>query len=741
MKTQQDSRIVHDTNFFTYTQNSNPHISYSYKNFFHNGLDIIVFAKLSGEYISDLEYYVNLALDKFKEIYTNSESDEILSTLHKCIIDSGDFLASELHNNNERLDDVDYSVCAIALGFGKIGIWLDGDVNVRIYRGDQTILVNDDKEKLQFYGSTKLELGDLIYISDTKYLEKPLEDPFSFADNIDPKFPCIIIHHDEYFATEPIEQKFLESTDNEEEMKTESVNLSQFEEENIDSNVKILSHKEFEEDAKTTRSTKAPDIKPENKINLQNSLNNIYQYVQKIEINGLLQKSSKIVKKTIKSITKFYLSISQFLVEFLIALFYKKDTVAYKRLVQSNRKQKFEILLSIILAVLSIFIIYQLIPKQVSAPSYNVSNTNTNQSASNTNNINPNEILKQEIQNLVTELKKNQIQSDYTSFNSNLNKFFEEIKKAEQLKLESSFINEKLNEVYSYEETLFNIKRLEKPNLVYLPDDQNVNIIDIAESNGTIYAIDSNSNQILRTNTTTGKIEAFASDSTLQKLKLIECSQTECYVLDEENGITILNLSTRIFRKFTSNTALKSLGQNTNDMKIYQIGNTVNVYLYRRSQNEVIRIQRSGEGFTTPSKWNTDVGFGQNTSGFAIDGSIYELASDGTLRRFYTGKLVSANEFNGLDTPLGEWKNATEIVTNEKTNYIYVLDKDNSRIVVYEKTLNPNGNKKYQFVESIKIRTTNNSPVDISQATDLIITADGKYLYIGQKDVIYQIIL
>ncbi len=740
MKTQ-GSRIVNNTNFFTYTTNSDPHISYSNTNFFHNGLDIIVFTKLSGEYISDLEYYINLALDKFKEIYTTTESDEILSTLHKSIIESGDFLASELHNNNEKLDDVDYSVCAIALGFSKIGIWIDGDVNVRIYRGDQTILVNNDKDKLQFYGSTKLELGDLIYVSDTKYLEKPLEDPFSFADNIDPKFPCIIIHHDEYFATEPIEQKFLESTNAEDAKEAKSVNLNQFQDENLDSGVEILSTEEPEEYAKTIRPTKILDIKTENKITPQNYLNSFYQYVKKIEINDLLQKTSKIVKKKIKSVARFYLNISQFLVEFLIALFYKKDTVAYKRVVQSNKKQKLEILLSVLLALLSIFIIYQLIPKQVNAPTNNVNNTNTNQDTNISNDTNPNEILKGEMQALVTELKKNQIQSDYTSFSSNLGKFFEKIKKAEELKIEASFINEKLNEVYSYEETLFNIKRLEKPNLVYLPDDQNINIIDIAESNGTIYGIDSTNNQILRTNTTTGKIEAFASDSALQKLKLIECSSIECYVIDEENGIAILNLSTRIFRKFTSNATLKSLGQNTNDMKIYQIANTTNIYLYRKNQNEIVRIQRSGDGFTAPSKWNTDVGFGQNTSGFAIDGSIYELSSDGTVRRFYTGKLVSANEFNGLDTPLGEWKNATEIATNEKTNYIYILDRDNSRIVVYQKTLNPNGNKKYQFVESIKIKTTNNSPVDISQATDLIITADGKNLYISQKDVIYQIIL
>lgn len=736
----QDSRIVHNTNFFTYTTNNDPHISYSYTNFFHNGLDIIVFAKLSGEYISDLEYYVNLALDKFKEIYTTTESDEILSTLHKCIIESGDFLASELHNNNEKLDDVDYSVCAIALGFGKIGIWIDGDVNVRIYRGDQTILVNDEKEKLQFYGSTKLELGDLIYVSDTKYLEKPLEDPFSFAYNIDPKFPCLIIHHDEYFATEPIEQKFLEITNHEDEKETEVVNLNQFEEENLDS-VEVMKSEEYEEDKTNFKSKEIPNTKTANKINPKIYLDTIYKYAGKIDISDVLKNSLVVLKKAIKFITKFYLNISQFLIEFLIALFYKKDTVVYKRVVQSNKKQKFEILLSLVLALLSIFIIYQLIPKQVNAPTNNVNNTNTNQNTNISNNTNPNEMLKEEIQALVTELKKNQIQSDYTSFSSNLAKFFEKIKKAEELKIEASFINEKLNEVYSYEETLFNIKRLEKPNLVYLPDDQNINIIDIAESNGTIYAIDSTNNQILRTNTTTGKIEAFASDSALQKLKLIECSPSECYVIDEENGIAILNLSTRIFRKFTSNATLKSLGQNTNDMKIYQIGNTTNIYLYRKNQNEIVRIQRSGDGFTVPSKWNTDVGFGQNTSGFAIDGSIYELSSDGTVRRFYTGKLVSANEFNGLDNPLGEWKNATEITTNEKTNYIYILDKDNSRIVVYEKTLNPNGNKKYQFVESIKIKTTNNSPVDISQATDLIITTDGKNLYISQRDIIYQIIL
>lgn len=77
----------------------------------------------------------------------------------------------------------------------------------------------------------------------------------------------------------------------------------------------------------------------------------------------------------------------------------------------------------------------------------------------------------------------------------------------------------------------------------------------------------------------------------------------------------------------------------------------------------------------------------------AIDGAIYVLSDTGTVLKFLKGKPETFN-VAGLDKP---FLRPLRIFTDPDTDYVYILDKGNSRIVVLEK----NGTYKAQYQASI----------------------------------------
>jgi hypothetical protein len=65
----------------------------------------------------------------------------------------------------------------------------------------------------------------------------------------------------------------------------------------------------------------------------------------------------------------------------------------------------------------------------------------------------------------------------------------------------------------------------------------------------------------------------------------------------------------------------------------------------------------------------------------AIDGSIYLLYANGTILKFFGGEPIPF-ELKGLGEPL---KTPTSLFTDEQTNFIYVADPGNRRILQLRK--------------------------------------------------------
>lgn len=107
------------------------------------------------------------------------------------------------------------------------------------------------------------------------------------------------------------------------------------------------------------------------------------------------------------------------------------------------------------------------------------------------------------------------------------------------------------------------------------------------------------------------------------------------------------------------------------------------IYFLQPSDNKILRASKSSTGLTNKVSWIKDSNANiSNAVSFAIDGSVYVLGSDGSVKKFLNG---AHDDFTlpTLKTPLNA---PTRIITNADVKNIYILDPNNKRILVTTKT-------------------------------------------------------
>lgn len=103
-----------------------------------------------------------------------------------------------------------------------------------------------------------------------------------------------------------------------------------------------------------------------------------------------------------------------------------------------------------------------------------------------------------------------------------------------------------------------------------------------------------------------------------------------------------------------------------------------------------------------------------------IDGSIWVINSDSEVLKFTNGEMDSFS-VQGLDQPFGK---LSSFFVSSDTNYLYILDQGNSRVVLLEK----NGKYHSQY-QGDKLKT----------ADDLVVDEKAKKLYLLESNKIYQL--
>ena len=166
------------------------------------------------------------------------------------------------------------------------------------------------------------------------------------------------------------------------------------------------------------------------------------------------------------------------------------------------------------------------------------------------------------------------------------------------------------------------------------------------------------------------------------------CSNVSKIISQDDKNIILLSDTNNFYRyNLTGATSpalvLKNSGPVT-DFEIY--GN--NLYTLEPDKNQIYKHAPTGSGFNSGAVWLKS---GVSVSGgktIAVDAGIYLVKDNGEINYFVSGR-AQATSFPALEPAL----KPIQAYTGADSSYLYLLDKENKRIVVYDK----NGNLKTQI--------------------------------------------
>jgi hypothetical protein len=230
----------------------------------------------------------------------------------------------------------------------------------------------------------------------------------------------------------------------------------------------------------------------------------------------------------------------------------------------------------------------------------------------------------------------------------------------------------------------------------------------ISFSGGTIYVLDKAGQRIVSVDISTKRSLVVAGPSVLNSVESITAYENDVYVL-EGDGIYEVDSgnNNKVIDKTWSGDAFISAFAG-------------NIYVMDKSGNTIYRYQGQNGAFPNKEVWlssGTNVNF-SNVSQMAVDGSIYALYPNSKILKFSQG---SPQNFyvTGVVPEIG---NIDAVYASPDNQYLYLLDRAGSRVVVTDKK----GVYKAQYVDPTISQSTN---LLASEADNKIILLTGDKLY------------
>jgi hypothetical protein len=228
--------------------------------------------------------------------------------------------------------------------------------------------------------------------------------------------------------------------------------------------------------------------------------------------------------------------------------------------------------------------------------------------------------------------------------------------------------------------------------------------ISLSDSNMLVF--DKSGQRVVSIDSTTKKTEILAGPDVLKNATNIAAYTDKSYIVDD-NGISdVSSQSPRV--------VINKDWQGDVEIGAF----TGNIYLVEKGNSTIWRYQGNAGNFSSKENW-----FGEgvspdlnDTKAVVIDGSVWVLESNGKILKFALGKPDPFN-ISGVD---GQLSGVDALYTSEDSNSLYLLDKENSRIILVDKK----GVYQAQYVGD-----------EIKDATGLVVSEkDGKILLlIGPK--------
>jgi hypothetical protein len=707
---------------FFFNAGLEPDTAFEYSNFeSRSGYSVFVISSLFGSKISDLDSYINAGIAEVQNIFEKIDLP-ILDRMKASIFKGGDFLANKMLSAGEEVEDVDFSVAVIAFMNDVMYVWIDGNLNLRIYRNTDSLLINPDR-KPQFNGSTKVELGDILALAHNQYLEK--EDQ-SFEDYVlekqQPGYPALYI--DYQFENNNQENTIvtpmaLDTMQNADDINNpdESTNVNTISPLNPDSQDNV--EYQNEELAESPIELRRDVANSQPNSNFSSKLN-----------KDLLDKVISRIKSAGNYIAAGLMFVSSKIIDFFYKYVLRRNDHQLDRLRSNPKKKNLQYL---IIAVIIVLTLYFTVFNGKSSNTLSTNTTNTQTTTAKT----PDQ-LKAEVQakfdTLTGFYNAAQVQSFNTAY-TDLNTSIESAKSGGLT--DTAFLDQITTNAQKYQDTLNKVTPVTKVDEVYFADSiPNAKLVDFAVVGTDVYAIDRTNAQILKS--AAGQaFQVFAGDTRLAAMSQLVCETDKCYILDEGRGIAILNLASKSFNILTN---LPDAGKNVKEMVSYSISGSYRLYTLVPSEGKVVRYDKVGEGFSSPGTWNQEAGFDADTQDFSVDGNIFELSTGGILRKFFNRKVDPA--FTGLGAANPALGTKLQMVSTPARNpgpsirnRVYIADSDNKAILVFDKDIDANG----QFVFKGSYKYRGSERVSFSNFEEMLLSKDEKSIYILENNTVYRL--
>ncbi len=196
--------------------------------------------------------------------------------------------------------------------------------------------------------------------------------------------------------------------------------------------------------------------------------------------------------------------------------------------------------------------------------------------------------------------------------------------------------------------------------------------------NGQIYTFNPDNNAILSMDTAgttavatanTQGIGFFTAGSGLTADKTL-------LLTTAEPGLALFDATTNTIQK----QAIEALPKDTVLSAIAPFGNRL--YIYDTKTKNILSFSKTLRGYSGGTAWITDATFPKDSiRSLAVDGTIFTLHADGTIRRLFKGVATEFKQ-EAVEPLLN---NADKIVTSENLRHLYVLDTSRNRIVIFNK--------------------------------------------------------
>ncbi|MDA3840683.1 MAG: hypothetical protein PF572_06395 [Patescibacteria group bacterium] len=253
-----------------------------------------------------------------------------------------------------------------------------------------------------------------------------------------------------------------------------------------------------------------------------------------------------------------------------------------------------------------------------------------------------------------------------------------------------------------------------KPLIDFSDINKNSKVQKLVLSSGNIYASDTDQNSIYIYNLDS-KLTTTITDLNKKLENINYPVASDDKTIFWFNNDSIIKLNTKTEEIFDID-LVKNPNGNISAMSTYN----QRTYVLDNKASQIYRYEKGDTGFLNFSQWlNTETDLTKAIS-LDIDGNIFTLDNDGTIRKFLKGD--EENFVQDLVEPPIE--SANKIIVSKDNNFIYVLESSKSRIVIYEKD--------GRFVEQLLSKNLEN-------ISDFIVDENNKISYIVSDNKIYSI--